>query len=705
MIQKDMYGGASVEENQAAQVKKGRWLWILLEGLLLLLGVPAGAFFLLYHEVRPFTVWEMTGSCPPASVVMRQGGPAAYAFDTRKIDWSHPGDAVVLIEGRVAPRLAMIRLRDTTAPAARGVARIIGVDEELGPQDFLTDLSDAQLVGVSFEEAPAFHTPGTYPVRIRLEDLSGNVGFVETKCTVLGPVSRMEIEAGDPVPPLEAFLPRADMDGRFVTDVSAIDTAAPGVTMIEVAVDGQIFETALIVTDTVAPVCSFVDTAYARTGHALTPESLVVGAEDISSLTFGFDPKPDWNKQGYQDVTVTVTDRGGNRTKGVVPVLISDLQPLVWEASRRSVAGALVAQRQKELDPEFTGEVKMERFVPRKLGCFDVNATIDDEPCIQRLFVVDTTAPLLAFPKKPVAYLDHPRPPRALLQYAEDETAMTLTYLAEPDWTREGPQTVRIAAVDSVGNRSEIEGTVNLVHDTERPRILGVVSQYVYIGEAVAYFAHASATDNADDPEDIALTVDNSAVNVYQAGQYPVTYRATDRAGNVAEKKVYLTFIKPQVDETELQAKADQVLSTLVTDDMTKGQKAYAIYRYVYDNYRFSERIPSNKRDWKYEAWRGLTTRRGDCFTYCAAAKILLEKIGARVMFVMRLSANRHYWLMVDLGTGWYHFDPLNSGPSRRYRCFMLTTEEALDLYRFFWQYDRKVYPATPTTPFVWDWE
>ena len=79
---------------------------------------------------------------------------------------------------------------------------------------------------------------------------------------------------------------------------------------------------------------------------------------------------------------------------------------------------------------------------------------------------------------------------------------------------------------------------------------------------------------------------------------------------------------------------------------------------------------------------------------------MMLERIGAKVMFVTRKSSARNYWLMVDLGTGWYHFDPLNEGPSRRYQCFMLTTEEAHDLYPFFWRYDHSIYPDTPTTPF-----
>ena len=370
-----------MEQTERPQVHRVHWLWLLLEGLLLLVGLPVGAFFLLYRQVRPVTVWEMTGSCPPASALMKDGGEASYAFDTRKIDWTRPGDAVVRVAGSGGPRIALVRQQDTTAPTARGVARTLGVDEELGPDGFIEDLTDAQLVGVSFEQAPTFHEAGEWPVVIRLEDLSGNVAFVETVCTILGPVSRLSIEAGEAVPPLTAFLPTDTMTGRFVTDVTTVDTAVPGVHIIEVEAQGQVYETALTVTDTVPPVCSFVNTIpYVRTGQALAPESLVGSASDVSALTYGFDPAPDWQKQGYQQLTVTVTDAGGNTTKGQVTVLISDLQPLVWEASRRSVAGPTVADRQKALDESFSGEVKIARFVPRSPGCYDVNAMVDEEP-------------------------------------------------------------------------------------------------------------------------------------------------------------------------------------------------------------------------------------------------------------------------------------------------------------------------------------
>ena len=48
MIKKYIYGGAAVEQAERPQVHRVHWLWLLLEGLLLLVGLPVGAFFLLY---------------------------------------------------------------------------------------------------------------------------------------------------------------------------------------------------------------------------------------------------------------------------------------------------------------------------------------------------------------------------------------------------------------------------------------------------------------------------------------------------------------------------------------------------------------------------------------------------------------------------------------------------------------------------------
>ena len=150
-----------MEQTEAQQAQKKYGLWLLLEGLLLLVLLPVGAAFLLYRQVRPVTEWELTGGCPPASALLRDGGAASYAFDPDRLDWTGPTDAWVLVKTSFLPRIALVRVRDTQAPTARGVDRVLGVDEELGPDSFITDLADRPWPS---SRRPGFTPPGSIPL-------------------------------------------------------------------------------------------------------------------------------------------------------------------------------------------------------------------------------------------------------------------------------------------------------------------------------------------------------------------------------------------------------------------------------------------------------------------------------------------------------------------------------------------------------------
>ena len=66
-----------MEHTEERQAHRTRWLWLLLEGLLLLVALPIGGYHWLYRQVRPVTVWELSGSCPPPSALMKDGGEAS----------------------------------------------------------------------------------------------------------------------------------------------------------------------------------------------------------------------------------------------------------------------------------------------------------------------------------------------------------------------------------------------------------------------------------------------------------------------------------------------------------------------------------------------------------------------------------------------------------------------------------------------------
>ena len=64
------------------------------------------------------------------------------------------------------------------------------------------------------------------------------------------------------------------------------------------------------------------------------------------------------------------------------------------------------------------------------------------------------------------------------------------------------------------------------------------------------------------------------------------------------------------------------VLDGIVTADMTRMEQARAVFDYVHDNIYYTG--SSDKSDWEAGAYAGLTTGKGDCFTYYAVSRALL---------------------------------------------------------------------------------
>jgi transglutaminase-like putative cysteine protease len=338
-------------------------------------------------------------------------------------------------------------------------------------------------------------------------------------------------------------------------------------------------------------------------------------------------------------------------------------------------------------------------MIPNTLGEFDVELILDGQSNPTRVTVVDTTPPI-AEPAQVQWYLGHPLAPEKLVSNAFDFTQITYSFKQEPDWNSQATQNVIVVLTDAAGNVSEYTSSLTLSPDTEAPVLYGVTDHHVYIGQAVAYFADVFAQDNCDSEVDVQ--VDNSQVDMNAAGTYQVTYTATDSSGNKTQASCSFTFVEETVTDEQLHGAAQQVLSEITTADMSIGDKAYAIFKYVNTHIKYNG--ISNKNDYKYEAYRGITEGRGDCFTFYATARCLLDEIGAQTMCVERWGSKtkttHHYWVLANLGTGWYHFDAINVGP-RNFDCFMKTDKELLGRGPNWWSFNKALYPRTPDESFV----
>ena len=287
---------------------------------------------------------------------------------------------------------------------------------------------------------------------------------------------------------------------------------------------------------------------------------------------------------------------------------------------------------------------------------YEVTIRVRGHEITATLHVTDTVAPKVVTQDQTV-FVGSEVAPESFAASVEDVTATTVSFKEEPDVSAAGTQEVTILVTDEGGNVTEATANMEVVEDTEPPVISGVKDLTVAVGGSVSYKRNVTVTDNYD--QDLEVTVDTSQVNLNEVGDYTVTYSAVDSAGN--ETKVTATVhVKPaSVDtatEEMVNAEADKILATIINDSMSQYEKAKAIYNWCHNQIGYYDGTP--KTNWVQGAYRGLVNRRGDCYVYAMTAKCLLTRAGIENMDIEKIPAKTmHYWNLVNLGDGWYHFD------------------------------------------------
>ena len=666
-------------KKSVAPRKRGRGVPLGLLGFLLALGV-----FLLwaYHGVSPVVRAEYGEGVPDAAAFCREEDAFLLTDESSARLGRHA--VQVITRFRVVPCLLIVR--DTQAPVAAPVRAAFAPGYVPAPDEFITDLRDADRVGVSFAEAYDFSEPGEQSVRILLEDGSGNVSEVDAVATVHAGVDRVVVEAGGPAPGEDAFCGEK-FHGTLLDPITDRMLHEPGEYSLrtECRENGNVFCSTLVVQDTVPPVATGKRLTLLP-GESATPEAFLTDVVDETEVSFAFVQAPDPESRQIQDVLIRMTDAGGNQTDVPAQALYSSLAPVTAEVHNGLLTGADLGRPDAEPEP-------FEANVP---GTYPLRFQVGGQAEIGLVTLVDTVSPVLSLREGPF-YTHHDWAPEQLVR-AEDVTEVRLSFVRAPDFASDQAQTFTVRAVDAAGNETVASFPLTLAVDDTPPTLYGVENRTCYVNEPIAYLMTAYAEDAVDGRVDVTV---ESEVIPSQAGRYTVTYTAADRSGNRASRSCTYTLVEPAVSERQVREAAQKVLGKITSDDMVLAEKLRAVYDYLHENMRFSG--SSDKTDWRKEALRGLTTYRGDCFTYFSATRALLDELDVPYLCVTRKSdTSRHYWVIVNIGTGWYHFDPINYYSWNL--CFMWTNEQCrVGSKRDFWRFHEENFPPIATEPFDYD--
>lgn len=429
-------------------------------------------------------------------------------------------------------------------------------------------------------------------------------------------------------------------NAEFVSDMTAVDLNTPGKYAVTVQYKGKAHDCTLIVEDTIAPVAE-VRNVSIYSGHELKAEDFVVSVTDATAVTVSLKSEPDLTKEAQNLVTVVLTDAAGNTA---------------------------------EYEAVLT--VFVDNGAPQLSGVGPIFTYIGTEP--------DYLASVTAMDDKDIA-----------LDIQVDTSKVDLNAVGTYD--------IVYSVTDAAGNTTTASATLTVTDDNTPPTILGVHNISLYLGSAASYRSGVEVRDDKDTAP--TLEVDSSKVDLSTPGTYPLVYIARDMTGNETRMEVTVTVAeKPEtyVDEETINAKADDLLKKIVTDDMTAEAKVRAIYSYVRSHYTYSGH--SDKTDWMQGAYVMMTDGEGDCFNYFAVTKLLLERSGIPNIDVRKVpnydGDSEHYWSLVsvDGGSTYYHLDTtprVGDGDD-----FCLVTDAFLDAYsnanKGSHNRDKSLYPATP---------
>lgn len=289
--------------------------------------------------------------------------------------------------------------------------------------------------------------------------------------------------------------------------------------------------------------------------------------------------------------------------------------------------------------------------------------------------------------------------PKDFVTSIEDATDVKIGFVKSPDVFTEGTSKVELFAIDEGGNRVTFTSTLTVKKDNESPVITGAKDRIVQIDSTIRYRENITVTDNR---EGVIMEIDSSQVDISKEGVYPVLYKAYDVSGNTTEVTVnYIVVKKTSSHENEevIKAHFQSIYNSFVTDGMSKIEIARAIYDYVKSNVSY---IPeSDKTDWMQNAYIGITTGKGDCYTYYSICKMFFELAGIDNLCVERINHETpHYWNLINCGDGWYHFDTCPRSVESLTEIFMYTDSQLKDYSTHknpgYYTFDESKYPKTP---------
>lgn len=324
-----------------------------------------------------------------------------------------------------------------------------------------------------------------------------------------------------------------------------------------------------------------------------------------------------------------------------------------------------------------------------------------------RLSVKDTKAPEIVVRDVYFAVGGEMPSPMDFIESVYEPDDFTGEYLSDlPKITNPGSHEMQLQFTDASGNKTEVF-TVKMIqiYDNKPPKMEVSPLIVAGVGGVIEYTPYVTLSDNCIGS--LSFTVDEKELILSEVGQYFVYITGVDAVGNKTEKQKVTVNVVEDYDKNALGELLDELLDELDIEGKSRERICRDIYKLVRDTLVYTG--DSEKGDVDRAAYYAIMGGGGDCYSYFALTKLLLERCGIENLDVQRAEGyteDTHYWSLVNIGEEgsekWYHLDSTELRVDRYDHSGCLLTEKQIGAYSKaradFYRYDRSDYPAACET-------
>ena len=338
-----------------------------------------------------------------------------------------------------------------------------------------------------------------------------------------------------------------------------------------------------------------------------------------------------------------------------------------------------------------------------QIASYKLTLANDGNKVTSVLNVIDDVPPVADPVPQKVYSLELPDPNDCITNLY-DKSEVTVTYAEGTDLSAGGNMIVNVIITDAYDNRTVVEVPFEVTSDVTPPVILGTRDLEFMAGVVPDYAEGVTVTDDMDpNPQ---LIIDDTEVDPYTVGQYPLTYMASDAGGNEAMITVTVTVIEndgsvpttaprgnggnggssrggrsnngkySKCTPSDAYAKARKIYNSICNSSMSDVKRGLKIFYWVNHNISFSFRGVDHT-SWAAAACQAFGNRRSSCYGQWAACKALCDVAGIPNRKVWRSNAAKvHVWCLCYLNGGWYHCDATQWPGMGHYFAYMMTDAE-----------------------------